>query len=413
MYVEKLKFLQEIYPEDNCIAGITTSTYDDMSVGTPCIAIIQPFVVYDGIISRNNSHNSWELSKSTMVPILPSGSGRPVPRSPTSDRGVRSYVEGLSCYEGRGDEERLPNKTITGKITTGKITNSKPEPKKPIPTEAKKSTAKDIYHIAKKDLAKANSILSNSLDNINVIIPFSIWNATIDYVIHSTNTKKFYIDGSLPLIFDNGIHTELDRLSDVHNSSDVSNFPDLLSERLQSNRFINYTFSGVGTSNLKYMLEDINSFYSVLTKAYPHHISFFQYPHNRVKVITDIVSISFYELGDVLPIFDSKKASGICMEVFITNSSIKGQDIISKMKSATYRFVFSKSKENVFTIDGEAIRRPHDMRSSKAMSLVRDKISKEIPNDVNIKNNKSKVVKEKVTGRSDYLQTKLFEEEEV
>lgn len=386
MYIEKLKFLQEVYTEDSCIAGITTSAFNDMSVGTPCFAVIQPFVIYDGIGNRSNSDNLWvskPLSRPSGTSSL-SGSGRPRPGSTST----RDRYEGDNRPRDRASEE-MPR-------YIGKITKSKPAPKKPVPTEAKKSTAKDLYQIAKKDLRKANSTLSKSLSSINVVIPFSIWSDPVDYVVNVTNANRFHIDGSLPIIYDHGIHTELDRLSDVHNSSDVSNFPDLLADRLQSNRFINYTFSGVGTSNLKYMLEDINSFYSVLTKAYPNHISFFQYPNNRVKVITDIVSVSFYELGDVLPIFDSKRASGICMEVFITNSSIKGQDITSKMKSATYRFVFSKSKENVFTIDGEAIRRPHDMSSSKAISLVRDTISKEVPNDAKIENNKSKVVEEEV-----------------
>ncbi len=379
MYIEKLKFLQETYPEDNCIAGITTSTFSDMSVGTPCIAVIQPFVINDGIKSNRNNSDGPTYPLGSLPPLHPpsldAGAGRPM----ITDR--------------RQEEVGQHNHGHIG-LSVDKVVTSKPAPKKSVSNEAKKSTAKDIYQIAKKDLPKANGILSNSLDNINVIIPFSIWSDPRDYVVNVTNANKFHMDGSLPIIYDNGIHIELDRLSDVHNSSDVSNFPDLLAERLQSNRFINYTFSEVGASNLKYMLEDINSFYNMLTKAYPNHISFFQYPHNRVKVITDVVSISFYELGDVLPIFDSKRAVGICMEIFITNSSIKGQDIVSKMKSATYRFVFSMSKENVFTIDGEAIHRPHDMSSSKAISMVRDRIAREIPNDASVKTNKSKFIEE-------------------
>ncbi len=399
MYIEKLKFLQEIYPEDNCIAGITTSAFSDMSVGTPCIAVIQPFVICDGIDKHNNPDNLWGSIPSPQPSGAPSlsGAGRPRP------------IDRLRI---RQEEADTPNHDHIG-LFIDKVVTPKLASKEPVSNEAKKSTAKDIYQIAKKDLPKANGILSNSLNNINVIIPFSIWSDPRDYVVNVTNANKFHMDGSLPIIYDSGIHIELDRLSDVHNSSDVSNFPDLLAERLRSNRFINYTFSGVGASNLKYMLEDINSFYNMLTKAYPNHISFFQYPHNRVKVITDIVSISFYELGDVLPIFDSKRAVGICMEIFITNSSIKGQDIGSKMKSATYRFVFSMSKENVFTIDGEAIHRPHDMSSSKAISMVRDRIAKETPNDASVKNNKSKSVEGKVTGRLDHLQEKIFESEEV
>ena len=414
MYIEKLRLLQETYPEDDCIAGITTSAFNDMSVGTPCIAIIKPFTIYNSINSRNHSNNLWKPSYPTgPTPFLP-GPGEP--RLTTNDRERNARNAGYGDIDrprddGCSDIDRPSSNG--GKVSKYIKSALKSIPKEPIVTEAKKSTAKDIYKIAKKDLSKANSILSNSLDCINVIIPFSIWSDTADYIIHSTNTKRFHIDGSLPIIFDNGIHTEINRLSDIHSNSDISNFPDLLVEKLQNNRFVNYTFSGVSVSNLRYMLEDINSFYNTLTKAYPNHISFFQYPHDRVKVITDIVSVSFYELGDVLPIFDYKKASGICMEIFITNSLIKGQDIISKMKSATYRFVFSKSRENVFTIDGEQIKRPHDMNSAKAFGMVRDKIAREIPNDTNIKNNKSKVVEKRVNDKLDYLQEKLFEEGEV
>ena len=381
MYIEKLKFLQGIYPEDQCIAGITTSAFNDMSVGTPCIAVIHPFVIYEGLVNRSKPASGYPTQQGRVPMPNPclNGSSRPSNR----DRNVYSRVGTV------GTAELHTNETAELKpFQSFKV--------KPTITEAKKSTAKDIYQIAKEDLSKANNILSKSLDHINVIIPFSIWSDTVDYVVNTTNANRFHIDGSLPIIFDNGIHTEINRLSDVHDNSDISNFPDLLVEKLQNNRFVNYTFSGVSVSNIKYMLEDINSFYNMLTKAYPNHVSFFQYPLNRIKVITDIVSISFYELGDVLPIFDSKRAHGICMEVFITNSLIKGQDIVSKMKSATYRFIFSKSKENVLTIDGEQIKRPHDMSSSKAISMVRDKIAREAPSDASVKNNKSKVVKEEV-----------------
>lgn len=392
MYIEKLKFLQETYPEDNCIAGITTSAFNDMSVGTPCIAVIQPFVIYDGIGNRSNSDNCWGFTPPRALTEEGCHYPAPNPPGPSLSRPTRPRQSSNRSRDvAREDVGRYVNK-----ITTGKIYNPKPTSKEPVPTEAEKSTAKDLYQIAKKDLQKANDTLSKSLSSINIVIPFSIWSDPVDYVVNVTNANRFHIDGSLPIIYDNGRHVEINRLSDVHDNSDISNFPDILVEGLQNNRFINYTFLGVGASNLRYMLEDINSFYNVLTKAYPNHISFFQYLNNRVKVITDIVSVSFYELGDVLPIFDSKRASGICMEVFITNSSIKGQYITSKMNSATYRFVFSKSKENVFTIDGEAIRRPHDMSSSKAISMVRDRIAKEAPNDAKIKNNKSKVVEEEV-----------------
>jgi hypothetical protein len=371
MYIEKLKFLQETYVEDNCIAGITTSAFDDMSVGTPCIAVIQPFTIYDGIGNRSSLDSPWSTSFS--LPSSAPGLSRLDHGRPRAENIGEPRAENIGEPRDRNVYDRGAG---IKEYHVSKVIKSKPAPEKPEITEAKKTTAKDIYQIAKKDLSKANDILSRSLDQMNVIIPFSIWSDTADYVVHPTNTRRFHIDGSLPIIFDNGTYTEINRLSDVYSNSDISNFPDLLVEKLRNNRFVNYTFLGVSVSNLKYMLEDINSFYNVLTKAYPNHISFFQYPCDRVKVITDIVSVSFYELGDVLPIFDYKRASGICMEVFITNSLIKGQDIISKMKSATYRFVFSKSKENVFTIDGEAICRPHDMSSSKVISMVRDRIAK-------------------------------------
>jgi hypothetical protein len=325
MYIKKLAFLQNKYPENMCIAGITTSVINSISVGTPCIALLPPFVMND-----NENHNQSILYKDIAAEIA------------------------------------FDNLYKTGKKRT---------------RDTSTSTAEDLYQIAKKDLIRANNILSKLTfkDNIEILFPFS---ASHDYEVNLAVPSWFYINGSLPIIFDNSKHMEINRLSDIYSTSDILDFYNILLECLRENRFVNYTFSGVAASNLKYMLEDINSIHNALAKKLPNRTCFFQYKEQRIRVLADTVSISFYRLKDVVPIFNTKKSDGICMEVFITNSDVDSNRIYSKANGATYRFIFSKFKENVFTVDGDSVNRPYDVPSAEAISIIGDLIFKEVPNDV-------------------------------
>lgn len=339
MYLEKLKFFHNKYPEDKCISGITTSRINDIPVGTPCMIIIEPF-------------NMFDADGTTGVVSVGRNSFRPQP-PPRGSGPYQSYVK----------HEGPPPK-------------SKPD---------KKSTVSDLRKLAEKDIHKANRVIASSVSKANLFLQFAIYNSSNDYHSCLINTRNFYINDLVPLIYDTCNHTRLHRLSDVHDRLEISNFPDILNEALRKYRYINYTFMDIAKSNKRYILEDINSIYNVLNRAYKYRISTFQFPSDRMSTMLDVLSISFYRMRDVIPVFDSRRSDGICMEMFATNSRLKGDSLMYDHNSATFRFIFAKSKENLFTIDGETLKRPCDMGASDALVRVTDMIVQEVPNDKNIK----------------------------
>ena len=97
----------------------------------------------------------------------------------------------------------------------------------------------------------------------------------------------------------------------------------------------------------------------------------------------------------MIAIFDSKKTSGIAAEIFLTNSTHNTSQMSRDGVTVTYRFLFSKSRENLFSIDGETIKRQCDRNTKDVLSSVSSIISKEIPNDEKLKNEKAKTASTK------------------
>jgi len=94
----------------------------------------------------------------------------------------------------------------------------------------------------------------------------------------------------------------------------------------------------------------------------------------------------------MIAIFDSKKASGIGAEIFLTNSIHNSSDIQREGHSATYRFLFSEFRENLFSIDGELIKRRGDRNTGEVLSMASSTISRGVPNDEKLKKEKPKTV---------------------
>jgi len=333
MYLEKLKFFHTQYPEDKCINGITTAQFNDVAVGTPGIIRVDPFNPFDP-------------------------NGRP------SSNGLRFQAQ--------------PSINSYGKITSA----PKPKPNKE-PKE--RTTGLDMRKMAAENIQKANRIVSSSISKASLFLPFSTYNNTVDYQTCAINARNFHINGRTPLIYDECRHIKIQRLSDTHHASEISSFPDVLSEALKEYRYVNYTFTDIAKSNTKYILEDLNTIYNALIKSHQHRVSIFQFPHDRLNNILDVLSISFYQMADVIPIFDSRRSEGICMELFMTNSRTTGDNLMYEHNTATFRFMFAKSRENLYSIDGEAIKRGCDMSAADALSRAAHMISQEVPNDKDTK----------------------------
>ncbi len=363
MYIGKIEFFKSLYPEDNCVGGmIVANVRADLGVGSPCIACHSPFI---------NCKATKELK-------------------------IKQSIGQYFFENPLGDSSSLE------KYPSSRRSRYK---KKMVPEQDKiqdKMKMRELYKIAEEEgIAKANLVISESLNELAALFLFSLWSDGADFYNPPIESSKFFFNGTKPLIFDSCKRVELERLADSHDNEEMKSFADSILEELKRYRYINYTFMGVAKSNKHSMLEDLDCIYRTMKAKFPHNICFFQYNMERMRALLDTVSISFYKMSDVIPVFDHRKGSGIGMEIFLTNSEAKGESLMSHQQSATYRFLFSQSKENIFTIDGEAVHRPSDRPASQCMGHIYNFISGEVPNDLVLKKKK------------DNMQTlkKLFQEE--
>lgn len=331
MYIEKLKYFRKNYAEDNCIAGITTVAHNDMLVGTPCIIYSRPFV---------DNYSKVDYVKNSGEPFLTPFTNWSDPQDP----------------------------------------QSKPEKKKSKATrEGGKISLKQVYEIAKEaGIAEANEVILTSLGEVTVLFLFNVWNDSRDHYSCNVRSSQVYFNGSTPLIFDKYKQVDLKRLRDVHSKSEIKNFSDLIMEDLKNYRYVNYTFREVSGPSKTLMQEDLNNIYDAIKRPFPINICFFRWFASRARANT--VSVSFYRLPDVMPVFDYKRSIGVGMEIFLTNSETNIDLRSDSVGGATYRFLFAKDRENVFTIDGEPIKRPNDRPSNKCLVEIQSIIYDVAPN---------------------------------
>jgi len=249
-----------------------------------------------------------------------------------------------------------------------------------------------LYNIAEeKGLTEANDVLKYSLNSVSVLFPIVPWVIDQrDHFFHTIRTNQVYFNGTLPLIYDEAKRLSISRLRDVHGKNDIKNFPDLILEFLKKYRYINYVFEELSQSNAIGIQTDLDAIYSSLNKSFPRNTCFSQRGLNTGT--RNVVSVSFYRLDDIIPIFDKRHSRGVGMEILITNTKIdEGLLMMKHAQSSTYRFLFASSRENVFTIDGEPIERPNDKPSFDIMSKVNYIIAEHSERRVNQSSAKSKV----------------------
>jgi len=56
--------------------------------------------------------------------------------------------------------------------------------------------------------------------------------------------------------------------------------------------------------------------------------------------------------------------------------------LVKQGNSMTYRFLFAKYKENIFSIDGESIKRPCDIAVAQALTMLCKFLRKSVPRDI-------------------------------
>ena len=232
------------------------------------------------------------------------------------------------------------------------------------------------------DIEAVNERLTKILEIINVLFLFSMNGSDNDYLVAQFNSSKVCCIKKKPLIYDaySSISIEADQI--VYDESQDSEFIPRVIAQLKEVRFINYTFNNVCLSNIKSMIYNIKNIIDSLDAIYPNSTSFYQSPWAGYRVLFDTVSISFYKLADVVPIFNHKKSEGLSMEIMLTNSEINKSKLVESEISMVFRFIFTKYKENVFSIDGKPIERPHDCSIPTTTKRLYSILKEYAPNDI-------------------------------
>jgi len=362
MHKTKADCLRQYFPEKDCFSAITMIELDRMTVGSPVMISMKPFV--QGPPPQMFNRHGAQPGSIALRPGSISSSSSAQPRL----SGAR--------------HEDIRNKDLPAPSYPKKLI--------PIEEDTKKVSVKDLYEMG---VAEANKALQNVMKKVSAMSVFSFYQGLHDFHQHTMHGHQVYFDGKKPLIFDKGRRFELERLSDVHEKGDLNNFSEMIYHSLKENRYINYSFGGVSASNKRYMFEDINIIFSNLKEVFHKNFSFFTslLSDGTLRALVDTVSISFYRMQDIVAIFDSKKTSGIGAEIFLTNSAHRPVNMEQAETTATYRFLFSKSKENILTIDGELIHRQCNRFTGDALGSALSVINKNVPIDDKSKKNKAKI----------------------
>jgi hypothetical protein len=212
------------------------------------------------------------------------------------------------------------------------------------------------------NVAKANKLIHSRVAKTKLFFPHSILSKENDFYVRDVGAQSFYFTGIKPIIYDSCLRVEAERLGDIHDGKEQKSLYDIIASKLKEHRYVNYVFNNVARSNAKDVFSDLLTIKDLFSRVAKNSICVFQYAGSRCRSLIDTISVSFYKMSDVISIFDSRRADGICMEVFMLSKSIN--DITYPGKTMTWRFIFSKYKDNLFVIDGERIIRPSDMSIS-------------------------------------------------
>jgi len=238
---------------------------------------------------------------------------------------------------------------------------------------------KDLHNEDKIIEDKIKSYFKNETASANILFLFNIYCESPDIVIINNKVSKIcYIDDK-PLIYDS--YRSTFSKSSKKDVIDDSIF-EQLKDQLKGSRFVNHVFKNVKSSNVNNVISNIDKIVAALVKNYKNTVSFYYYPFSGSRVLIDTVSLSFYKMKDVIPVFNYRKSEGICMEIMMTNSNIKGESLIRKGNSMTYRLLFAKYSENIFSIDGEPVKRPNDTDIATVLASSYRLLKKSTPKDV-------------------------------
>jgi len=226
--------------------------------------------------------------------------------------------------------------------------------------------------------------MNQQLAAITVVFLFRTNADEYGFATTSIKINEFYYIDKPPLIYDTSFDAEWDASQTIGTSGsyvgDIQKLPTAIQKQLEDNRFVNYTFYNIKRSNVSNIESDLKAITEELSKKWPIKMSYYKLnPDN--KVLLDIMSISFYNLTDVIPIFNCKKAKGVGMNIMLTNSEVNSNKIMSNGYGLLFGFIFGKYKENIYTLDGEAIYRPYGQPADEVIRYICKLLKQHCPQD--------------------------------
>ena len=193
-----------------------------------------------------------------------------------------------------------------------------------------------------------------------------------------------------PIIYDQGKVIEAESLKSVMNSRTIKAVPEKILDDLKTERYITYVIAKMSASKYKDFIDTLKVLFGHMNKSYPHNTCS-SYMGDVSYTILDTIALSFYRLADMIPIFDSRKIQGFAMEITLTNATMTVNDIGREGYMSSVAWLFSKDEDNVFTIDGENIKRQNQVETMDAFKqLIQQPLQRHLPNDKALKKKSAK-----------------------
>jgi len=215
-----------------------------------------------------------------------------------------------------------------------------------------------------------------------------------EYYTHQIATNNTTIIPLKPLIYDEGTIINIAEAKDMFDEVDdvASKFPTFVINMLKDTRYVTYILNNVTRNVIKNIGGACSDLINALRRHLPESVLTMQTNTSTVRSLYDTVVISFYHIDDMIAVFDRSKV-GIAMEMYLTNSVWSPGEMVEK--SSVFRFLFSKSRENLFTIDGESIKRQMDAPVGDAKEVLNWIFAKHFP--VSLEESKKEKNKERKT----------------
>jgi len=186
-------------------------------------------------------------------------------------------------------------------------------------------------------------------------------------ITHSTNNKKkvlldingggnrLKIVDEAPLVYDTHKTIKLDSVDNLLNGRSVRTYTMQTIRQLEKYRYINTTFTNVSKKNEKDIFNFINTVFNILRKSLYNYNYNIELVGNGSGTIIDTVSITFYNVKDLLMTF-TKSFPGIGVEVVLTNSRLDEKTMDSNIGNyLKAQSIHINDEDGVLVVDGQQL----------------------------------------------------------